>query len=200
MSLDEPIHLHRELKLDKGDVVEVFISNPAKVYLMTAENYRRFLQWEPFEAYGGQTDLSPARLAAPGAGIWHLAVLQVHEAMSLDIRVVVHSKHENKTQRGRTTAPPGRPAVGWDFSAADHCVLTIDKVRKFLTRAEANAFIHQIVRGKNDLARRKLAYSWLKKERSDILVEGQIEDALSPVLWEMIRQIQEVLKKAGHRF
>lgn len=188
---DVPSHLHHELNLKPTDIVQVHLSSRAKVYLMTTEQYRRFLDWEPFEAFGGDYEHSPARLRAPTEGLWHLAVQQIDETVSLTIRVEVVGQTAPEGKRA-STKRSGTP-VEWDLSNPNHCVLVVDKTRKFLTRAEMNAFIHRIVRGKNELARRKLVYAWLQSERNDILVEAGIDDFRSPVLAEMIRLIRERL-------
>lgn len=200
LSMDDvPVHLHHELNLDTTDLVYVHLNNPAKVFLMTPENYRHFLAWDPFEAFGGEYDHSPVRLQAPQAGTWHLAVQQVNEALSLTIRVELISASQ-EAPKAKARPKPSKAAtspVEWDLSNPNHVVLCVDKARKFLTRNEMNAFIHQIVRGKNDLARKKLTYSWLQKERNDILVEAKIDNYLSPILAEMIRIIREKLSIPG---
>jgi hypothetical protein len=198
-----PIHLHRELELQEGDLIKVSLSNSAKVYLMTPQNYQLFLEWEPFEAFGGDYEHSPVKFQAPYAGTWHLAVQQLNEALSLTIEVEVITKPTKNTpakspkQKTPAKVQKGSSLVEWDLSNPNHCVLVVNKARKFLTRAEMNAFIHQIVRGKNPLAQKKLVYAWLQKERSDILVEAEIESYLSPILAEMIRLIRERLSIPG---
>ncbi len=196
---EAPVHLHHELDLKTTDMVRVHLDNPAKVFLMTPDNYRLFLTWEPFEAFGGEYEHSPVRLQAPQDGTWHLAVQQLNEALSLTTRVEVVSTGQNPSRTA--TKPKGSKSssglVEWDLSNPAHVVLVVDKSRKFLTRNEMNAFIHQIVRGKNDLARKKLTYAWLQKERNDILAEAGIDNYLSPILAEMIRLIRERLSLPG---
>jgi hypothetical protein len=67
--------LHRPLDLSDGDVVEVFLNNPANVVLLDPANFERYRNRQKSQySSGGYVTGSSFRLAAPHAGRWYLVV------------------------------------------------------------------------------------------------------------------------------
>lgn len=67
-------HLHYQMTLNSGDVLEVSLDHAANVLLLDPLNYSCYTSSQPFRYYGGYADISPYRLPAPHSGQWHLAV------------------------------------------------------------------------------------------------------------------------------
>lgn len=67
-------HLHYQMTLNSGDVLEVSLDHAANVLLLNPLNYAHYTSGLPFRYYGGYADISPYRLTAPHSGQWHLAV------------------------------------------------------------------------------------------------------------------------------
>ena len=67
-------HLHYQLTLSSGDVLEVVLDYAANVLLLDSLNYACYTSGQPFRYYGGYAEVSPYRLQAPHSGQWHLAV------------------------------------------------------------------------------------------------------------------------------
>lgn len=66
--------LHKVLELADGDMVEVTLNNPANVQLLDEENYQQYSQNKLYRYHGGHATTTPATLAAPSAGSWHLVI------------------------------------------------------------------------------------------------------------------------------
>lgn len=198
MNDDAPLHLHKAFHMGPDAHIEVYLDQPAMVFLMDDANYQNFLQWEAYSAFGGKCDQSPARLRPGALGNWHL-VVQQEEGENRELNVRVKLVAERAVREPDSPAPvkkakkkPGAlPEIHWELDDPSMLILQVEKMRKFLTKPEMNNIIHQVVRGKNDLARRKLLFSWLERERRDILMEADIPDFGSPILREMVRQLKE---------
>jgi hypothetical protein len=67
-------HLHSELDLRGGDVVEVEIDRPANVRLMDGPNFSAFHRGLGYRSWGGGYLAGVVRLAAPGYGHYHLVI------------------------------------------------------------------------------------------------------------------------------
>lgn len=68
------LHLHQELDAGPDDLVEVAIDNAANVMLVDAANYEQYQRGAAYKYYGGSYDESPARIAPPHPGRWHVVV------------------------------------------------------------------------------------------------------------------------------
>jgi hypothetical protein len=66
--------LHYELELASSDEVEVTMDREANVRLLDQSNYDHYRKGEKHTYHGGLMKRSPARLAAPSAGRWHLVI------------------------------------------------------------------------------------------------------------------------------
>ena len=66
--------LHREFDLQSGDAVEVTLNSAANVMLLDPENFSLYQRGQDYGYYGGHAATSPAVLAAPRSGKWHLVV------------------------------------------------------------------------------------------------------------------------------
>ena len=67
-------HLHYDLNLQLGDVVEVTIDKQANVRLLDNANYSQYRSGTQHRYYGGLATKSPVRLSAPNPGHWHLVI------------------------------------------------------------------------------------------------------------------------------
>ena len=67
-------YLHYELDLTGGDVVEVTLDKKANVRLLDEMNFSNYKRGERHTYYGGLAKESPARLAPPHPGHWHLVI------------------------------------------------------------------------------------------------------------------------------
>jgi hypothetical protein len=67
-------HLHSELDLNPGDVVQVTLDGQANVMLMDYPNYDAYKNHRSFRYFGGHAKETPVRLPAPRSGKWHLVV------------------------------------------------------------------------------------------------------------------------------
>ena len=67
-------YLHYEFDLASGDVVEVELDKQANVRLLDSSNYATYAKGQQHRYYGGLAQRSPARLAPPHPGHWHLVV------------------------------------------------------------------------------------------------------------------------------
>lgn len=73
--LQEGIHfLHQEFDLQTGDIVEVTLDAPANVILLDPANYSNYKKNLSYRYHGGHVEESPARLATPHPGKWHVVV------------------------------------------------------------------------------------------------------------------------------
>jgi hypothetical protein len=59
---------------EQGAVVEVTLGQRANVQLLDGPNFQRYSRDESFDYLGGEQVRSPARLAIPHAGHWHVAI------------------------------------------------------------------------------------------------------------------------------
>jgi hypothetical protein len=67
-------YLHRQFRLNAGDIVEVTLDGPANVMLLDPSNYEAYRNGRSYRYHGGHTTTSPARLVALQDGMWHLVV------------------------------------------------------------------------------------------------------------------------------
>ena len=67
-------HLHYDLNLQLGDVVEVTLDKQANVRLLDEINYSQYQRGSQHQYYGGLATKSPVRLSAPHPGHWHLVI------------------------------------------------------------------------------------------------------------------------------
>jgi len=67
-------YLHYELDLTGDDIVEVTLDKQANVRLMDETNFSNYKRGERHHYHGGLTKHSPARLAPPHSGHWHLVI------------------------------------------------------------------------------------------------------------------------------
>jgi len=67
-------HLHYDLDLQLGDVVEVTLDKQANVRLLDDNDYSQYQRGSQYRYYGGLATKSPVRLSAPHPGHWHLVV------------------------------------------------------------------------------------------------------------------------------
>jgi hypothetical protein len=69
-------YLHSDLGfLDAGALVTVTLrGNAANVLLLDAVNLSRYRTQSRYEYFGGHFDRSPAQIAVPRAGNWHVVV------------------------------------------------------------------------------------------------------------------------------
>ena len=67
-------YLHYEADLDRGDDIEVTLDGQANVRLLDAANFDRYRCGQRHTYHGGLATRSPARVAAPHAGHWHVVV------------------------------------------------------------------------------------------------------------------------------
>ena len=66
--------LHFEVDAHHGDVIEVTLDRQANVRLLDGSNFLSFRSGRRHRYVGGLARRSPARLAAPHAGHWHVVV------------------------------------------------------------------------------------------------------------------------------
>lgn len=66
--------LHYDLKLTKGDIVEVNLDKQANVKLLDKFNYQSYQRGQQHKFYGGLAKTSPSRLIAPATGDWYLVI------------------------------------------------------------------------------------------------------------------------------
>ena len=66
--------LHRALTLSAGDAVEVTLDNQANVLLLDGPNFACYKANSSFNYHGGLAMVSPFRIVAPRAGLWHLTI------------------------------------------------------------------------------------------------------------------------------
>jgi len=67
-------HLHYDLNLQLGDVVEVTLDKQANVRLLDDTNYSQYRNGAKHRYYGGLATKSPVQLRAPHPGHWHLVI------------------------------------------------------------------------------------------------------------------------------
>lgn len=60
--------------LDRGDIVEVTLTQGANVELLDAANFDKFRRGQAHRYYGGLAKQSPSRIAVPRSGNWHVVV------------------------------------------------------------------------------------------------------------------------------
>jgi hypothetical protein len=61
-------------RLERGDIVEVSLSNGANVELLDPGNFNRFRRGEKHTYYGGLATETPFRIQVPRSGHWYVAV------------------------------------------------------------------------------------------------------------------------------
>lgn len=66
--------LHYDLNLSSGEVVEVTLDKQANVRLLDDANFSNYKRGARHTYFGGLAKQSPARIAAPHAGHWHLVI------------------------------------------------------------------------------------------------------------------------------
>ena len=74
-------------------------------------------------------------------------------------------------------------------------VLKVGHNRKSLGQKEMGLLLQTYVRGTNPEAKVKLVFSWLQKERLDILTEGDIGSPQSPTLGKLIKALEKTFPK-----
>jgi len=67
-------YLHYEFDLQSNDTVEVTLDKQANVRLLDANNFSLYKRGKKHRYYGGKATKSPAYLAPPPSGHWHLVV------------------------------------------------------------------------------------------------------------------------------
>lgn len=67
-------YLHYDLELRPGDVVEVTLDKQANVRLLDEANFSNYKRGQRHTYHGGLAKRSPARLAPPRPGHWHLVI------------------------------------------------------------------------------------------------------------------------------
>jgi len=67
-------YLHYDFNLQPGEIVEVTLDKQANVRLLDDNNYSLYQRGAQHRYYGGRATKSPARIAAPHAGYWHLVI------------------------------------------------------------------------------------------------------------------------------
>lgn len=67
-------YLHYDLHLDSGEIVEITLDKPANVRLLDEVNFSNYKRGMHHTYHGGLAKQSPARIAAPHAGHWHLVI------------------------------------------------------------------------------------------------------------------------------
>ena len=66
--------LHQEFELQSGDVVEASLDSQANVMLLDDPNFRNYQQGVSYRYFGGHTEKTAVRLAAPLSGKWYVLV------------------------------------------------------------------------------------------------------------------------------
>jgi len=67
-------YLHKDFRLQEGDVVEVTLDHSANVQLLDSANFELYSLGKPYRYHGGYANESPVNLDVPTAGRWHLVV------------------------------------------------------------------------------------------------------------------------------
>ena len=67
-------HLHYDLNLRAGDIVEITLDKQANVRLLDDTNYSQYRRGAKHKYYGGLAEKSPLQIPAPHQGRWHLVV------------------------------------------------------------------------------------------------------------------------------
>ena len=67
-------HLNFEFDASLGDTAEVTFDRAANIMLLDASNYAAYVGGRKYRYYGGYATRSPARLAIPSDGHWHVVV------------------------------------------------------------------------------------------------------------------------------
>lgn len=67
-------YLHYEFDLNKDEVVEIILENPANVRLLDDANFALYNQGEKHHYIGGYVKESPLHLPAPRSGHWHVVM------------------------------------------------------------------------------------------------------------------------------
>ena len=57
-----------------GDLVRITLSQQANVHLVDNSNFKRYRRGQKFRGVGGRQTVSPAELAVPRSGHWHVVV------------------------------------------------------------------------------------------------------------------------------
>ena len=67
-------HLNYELDATLGDTAEVRFDRAANIMLLDATNHAAYVSGRKYRYYGGYATTSPARLAIPASGHWHVVI------------------------------------------------------------------------------------------------------------------------------
>ena len=67
-------YLHRELKMELGDAVEIKLKQSANVMLLDPVNYDSYRKEQNFCYFGGYAKYSPIQLQVPYSGTWHVVI------------------------------------------------------------------------------------------------------------------------------
>ncbi len=67
--------IHNDLgHRNKGDIIEITLTNGANVRLMDSTNFSNYRNGRPYKFHGGLVKRSPLQLPIPQTGRWHVAV------------------------------------------------------------------------------------------------------------------------------
>ncbi|MBA3517502.1 MAG: DUF1883 domain-containing protein [Rhizobiales bacterium] len=67
-------YLHYKFDLGPGEIIKVALDNGANVRLLDEVNFSKYTRGERHTYRGGLVRQSPARLAPPRPGRWHLVI------------------------------------------------------------------------------------------------------------------------------
>lgn len=67
-------YLHYSLDLQANELVEIELDKQANVRLLDEGNFSNYKNRKKYQYFGGLAKKSPARLAPPRAGRWHLVI------------------------------------------------------------------------------------------------------------------------------
>lgn len=67
-------YLHYDLNFQPGEIVEVTLDKQANIKLLDDTNFANYMRGARHTFYGGLARQSPARLAPPRPGHWHLVI------------------------------------------------------------------------------------------------------------------------------
>jgi len=82
-------HLHKVIRLNMSDTLQVGLTAAAHVMLMDENNYRAYVDEEDFEYYGREVKRTPYRTRPPAAGTWHLVIEQIDTEAPLSASVQI---------------------------------------------------------------------------------------------------------------
>jgi len=196
-----PLHLHKEFSIGPDTVIEVFLDQEAKVYLMDGDNYGLYCEEEAFSAFGGEAAISPFKLRPGHEEHWHLVVEQKESAQPLSVRVQL-TQNKMKGPQKRKPLPDGRsrrripqeiPVDRVEVEEGKEqktFVLCLNDVRKVVTKKEFRAIVVAAWKETKIRTHRSVIYDYLNKERQDIIKEVGILSDQSPILLELAEKIR----------